>query len=521
MPTIQQLPTATSAGPADEVLISQSGTTVSVSVGNLLAGTQPAIMAPQGTLLGRQSLGAGGPETVAVGTGLSFSNAALSANGADHATYPVESSLSLGDQAVLNSGGTPKLLPITSLRGLFSAGSNVAIDSSGVISAAASESSSYSISAQSTVSTIASADLVGISQNGVDHTITYENLLNGQTIDIAQPAAPASDTDTFWVAQASNTMLRQTLSAVWSWIATKLPTYKTPVVEITVDTTLDGTVHNGRVLVCSQPVTLSPVFANMGNGFSCVVINASTGAVTLGAGIVPSTGSSTLPSGQAANLYGATYSGGSVIFACMTGVASGGSTQTTVPGQVTSLETGTITNDSVALAWSAPSSGGGAASYVVQYRVTGTTAWASFAAGVLVTTETVTGLAAATQYDFCVLATNAEGNGAASTTISATTLAGGNVTSISWNLPPSGPYTAGSGTIGVNVLVTPAAAAVQFGFSTSATSAPTTWTAGTHANTNVWAAYVPTPAAAGAWYAWAEGTDGSSPTVYPTSFSVT
>lgn len=40
-------------------------------------------------------------------------------------------------------------------------------------------------------------------------------------------------------------------------------------------------------------------------------------------------------------------------------------------------------------------------------------------------------------------------------------------------------------------------------------------------NTNLWGAYVSTPASAGTWYAWVEGTDGSKPTVYPTPFTVT
>lgn len=520
MPTIQQLPVASSVQPSDETLISQSGITASVSVGALLASTQPAIMAPQGVLLGRLSLGSGGPEPVTISTGLEISNGALEANGSDHGTYPVETTLTVTDQAVLNSSGTPKLLPISSLRGLFSAGANVAIDSSGVISATESGGSSYSITAQPTVTTIAASDLIGISQSGVDHTITYANLLDGQTIDVAQPAAAAEDTDTFWVAQSSNTMLRQTLGAIWSWIVSKLPTYKMPVVEITTNTTLDGTVHNGCILVCSQDITILPAFTNMGSGFSCTVINVSSGAVTWGSGIVPSSGSSTLPTGQAASLLGASYSGGNIIFASVTGGASSSSTQTAAPGQVTGLTIGTITATSVALTWSVSSSGGAATGYTVQYRVTGTTAWTSFIAGISITTATVTGLTATTQYDFAIFATNSAGSGAISITESATTLAGGSVSSITWNLPPSGSYAAGSGTIGVNVLVNPAGAAVQFGFSTSVTVAPTSWTAATHANANLWAAYVPTPAA-GTWYAWAEGTDGSAPTVDPTAFTVT
>lgn len=39
-------------------------------------------------------------------------------------------------------------------------------------------------------------------------------------------------------------------------------------------------------------------------------------------------------------------------------------------------------------------------------------------------------------------------------------------------------------------------------------------------STNLWGAYVSTPASPGTWYAWVEGTDGSKPTVDPTAFTV-
>ncbi len=194
MPTISELPQAAPVGAADLVPVSQSGTTAATTVGNLLAGVQPAILAPTGSLLGRNSLGTGGPEAVSVGSGLGLNAGTLSAIG---------------------------------ITGLTETG------------------------------TIAAADLVGISQGGADRNIPYAAFLDGMTIDLAQPAAPATDSDTLWVAQGTSTMLRQTFAAIWSWLVTKLPSYKRPVAEITTNTTLDGTMHNGAVLVCSQAVTLS------------------------------------------------------------------------------------------------------------------------------------------------------------------------------------------------------------------------------------------------------------------------
>ena len=39
-------------------------------------------------------------------------------------------------------------------------------------------------------------------------------------------------------------------------------------------------------------------------------------------------------------------------------------------------------------------------------------------------------------------------------------------------------------------------------------------------NSNLWGNYVPTPATAGTWYVWAEGLDGSAPTISSTPVQV-
>jgi hypothetical protein len=623
MPTIGQLPALNQVDPADEIPLSHNGATQSVRVGTLLAGMQPAIQAPTGALLGRVSLGLGGPEPIEVGAGLALQGSTVAANGADHASFPIATDLLLSDQAVLSSAGAPKLLELSLLRGLFSPGANVSIDSSGTISAnvptgsGSSGGGTYSITDQSVVTTIAQGDLVGISQAGNDHTITYQNFLNGQTIDEAQPAAPVAASDAMWVAQGTSTMVRQTFSAIWAWILSNLPTYRCPVIEITSNINLDATVHNGRILVCSQPVVLTPVFVNMGSGFSCSVLNLSGGDVTLGIGIVTSSGASVLPPGQSGLLQGIVYSGGSFIFASLSsgvsaavlavpGAVGGlviggflsdsvtlswsaptsggpvsdyavqyrlsGSTSWTVanttvagtaytvsglqastaydfavygtnaagagplsavvscttgsatavaPGQVTGLAATAPTTSSVTLSWAAPTVGTLPFTYIVAYRVTGNASWTTFASGITSQNTTVTGLSASTAYDFEVTAINAGGSGTPSAITQQSTSSPTNaVTSITWNLAPSGTYTAGSGSIGVNAHVNPATSPIQFGFSTSLTVPPAVWTTATFVNTDLWGAYVNTPTTAGTWYAWAEGTDGSAPTVWPTPFAV-
>ena len=120
-------------------------------------------------------------------------------------------------------------LDLTLLRGSFVAGNNVMINSGGTISAAIDNTNAgqaqnnCSIGSLPVVTGIAAGDLVRISQGGTADAITYQNFLNGLTIDEAQPAAAASDSDTTWVAQGSNTMVCQTFSAIWAWIASHQP----------------------------------------------------------------------------------------------------------------------------------------------------------------------------------------------------------------------------------------------------------------------------------------------------------
>ncbi len=560
MPTISQLPIAPSVTAGDTVPISQAGAAHAVSIGTLLSSTQPAILIDQGSLLGRLSLGPGGPEAIAIGSGLVLSASTLQ-------VVPMTTGGSIADI---------RTLPVTT--------------------------------------SPAAQDLVAIQQSGSAHAISYANLINGQTIDAAAAAAAVGDSDTFWVAQGSNAMVSQTFSAIWPWIASKLPSFKTPVVEIGTNTTLDGTVHNGRLLVCSQPVTLTPIAANMGNGFQCEIVNLSSGSVSLAGSVVSSTGVSSLLPGQATTLRCIAYSGGTTIYAYIgngggslavpsqvsaissptqtsnnialswtppasgtiatgyileqrttgastwtvvnsgisvanytvtglaavttydfrvsaynaagTGTASGifsvaTASSITLPGMVGGPTIGNATSSSLQATWQTPTSGATPTSYTVQYRVTGGTAWTGSITGLTGSSRIVTGLTPSTSYDFSVVAIAAAGSGPVSAVATGSTLAqAGAVASIIWNVAPTGGYTHGSGVIGVNVHVAPSTAAVQFGFSTSATIAPSAWTAGSSVNTDLWGAYVSTPATAGTWYAWASGTDGSAPTPYPTAFAV-
>jgi Fibronectin type III domain len=616
MPTIPQLPVAEAVSAADLVPISQGGSVHAVSVGALLAQTQPAIIVGPPSLLGRFSLGAGGPDVIAIGSGLTLNSGTLSAGNFDPTILPAQTSLSPDDQIIVNTEGILQVIGLSQVRQLFTAGSNIDINSSGVISASSLGSTSTSgLTGLPSIGAISSGDLVAVSQGGQDHTITYSDFIDGITIDQVQAAGQASDADTFWVAQAGNIMLRQTLGALWPWVSGKLPTWRRLIVELSTNTALNGTLHNNAVLVCSNSVWISGLAVNVGSGFSCELINASSGPVTLADSIVTSNGSSIVLPLQWATIYSISYSGGSTIFAS---ISTGGSA-TATPGAVTNISASPIDSTNILLSWSAPTVGGAVSAYSVQYRITGMTSWISVIQNSSATGLTVPGLQPATNYTFEISASNNMGSGPASLPMTALTLASGSLpgmptgvvttgitsnsmgcswgapiaggagivyevqyrisgqsiwivgatnlpatifnitglspstsydiqitasdsigsgqpstllvaqtaqlsgqaTSITWNLTPSGSFSHGVGAVGLNVHVNPATTQVQFGFSTSATVMPTIWTASIAVNSDIWGAYVPTPTTAGTWFAWAEGMDGSVPTVFATPFTVT
>ena len=148
-----------------------------------------------------------------------------------------------------------------------------------------------------------------------------------------------------------------------------------------------------------------------------------------------SSGSSILQANQLAEVSAGAYSGGTIVFAAI----SGGMVLP-VPGQVTALTIGTVTSSSVPLSWTAPGAGGPASGYTVNYRVTGTSAWAAAATAVPGLTFAVVGLSASTGYDFEVIATNATGSGPASSVVSTTTAAPA-------TLPPGQPMGLSAGTL--------------------------------------------------------------------------
>ena len=106
MPTINGLVPVVAAADDDELPVSQAGLMRRMTRAQLLAGVQPALTVSTGTLLGRTSAGFGGPEPVAVGTGLALRNGVLSAAaGFSVAGLAVGRSVSASDMVAVSQGG--------------------------------------------------------------------------------------------------------------------------------------------------------------------------------------------------------------------------------------------------------------------------------------------------------------------------------------------------------------------------------------------------------------------------------
>jgi hypothetical protein len=517
MTTIAQLPPVANVGAADILPLSQAGLLYSVSVSQLTAGLQPVINIPTGDLLGRHSTGAGGPEALSVGNGLSLSAGTLAATGGDHAMFPVQATMSLADELVISSGNAPYLLPVTSLRGLFSAGNGVSIDGNGIIAVTASTiagppgpqgpqgatgpagpqgapgatgSGLAPPAAGNSISSIGASDYVAIWQNGATAWMPYGQFLGGQTIDQLPAAGPAADSDELLVAQGSSALSVQSFSALWTYMQAKLPSFKSGVVELTSNTVLDATEHNARILVASAPITLTANFVNMGPGFSCTLVNLAAGSVTMGTGISSGSGATTLPPGASATLLGLAYSGGSLVW--WTGVTPNAPT----------ITVGSISPPSPSTAFTV---GGGIfndAPTALDYSSNGGTTWTAASSPVISANAysfTVPGLAAGTY----TLRVRDHGNIAVVGVSNSFTIT---APSIGINALPAS--TLLNAALAVSGTVSPGAAAVRVGMSTSATTPPASWQNATVSN-GAWTANV-IPTAVGAVYIWAQQTSATS-----------
>src|ERR1700709_2546255 len=79
MPTIGQLPPASSVSDTDLLAIYQNSQTLAATRAQLLAGMQKALTLPQNTLLGNAGAGTAGPSPITIGANLALTGSTLSA----------------------------------------------------------------------------------------------------------------------------------------------------------------------------------------------------------------------------------------------------------------------------------------------------------------------------------------------------------------------------------------------------------------------------------------------------------
>jgi len=458
MPMISQLPTAAKIAASDAVPVSQSGVVRAVSVGNLLAGTQPAILASAGTLLGRRSFGAGGPEAITLGRGLALNDGTLDVGDGIFQSLETVESVSPNGRLIAVEDGRLKAVTADAVCAVYSAGDHIQIDPSGVISAIWPEGTGagsspnwpIDVTAMARVTSVGMDDLLPVLHEGSLKAVTYSQFLNGRTVSQLQPAGDAADGDCILVAQGGNVMARQSLAAVWQWISGKLASVRPPIVELMGNTTLDATVHNGCILVCTAAITISPILINLGSGFHCEIINLGPGDVSLAYPMVTASGVGTIPAGTAAIVRSFSCSRGTIVYAS----GFGGLAGDVVPGAVSNLRHIDVSTNSVSVAWDAPVSGGSVLGYTLLTRQVGTADWTIRGDGISGTDFLIVGLLPGLSYDIAVAASNMIGRGALSSILNVSIPAGqlapgvvlgllatpqsSNSVSVSWLAPLSG-----------------------------------------------------------------------------------
>jgi hypothetical protein len=112
MPTIDQLAPATASSDTDELMASQSGIARKVTRAQMVAGLQPAISIPSGTILGRESAGIGAAETLTIGANLVLNSGTLSATtGYVVSTLSAGTVPAVGDLVAMGQNGANTAVP--------------------------------------------------------------------------------------------------------------------------------------------------------------------------------------------------------------------------------------------------------------------------------------------------------------------------------------------------------------------------------------------------------------------------
>jgi hypothetical protein len=258
------------------------------------------------------------------------------------------------------------------------------------------------------------------------------------------------------------------------------------IVQLSSNTGLTAAAHNGAVLVCLAPLTLTAAIALCGIGFECEVVNLSTGNVVMGAGIMVGNGAPILVPGGSATLRGLPGLSGAIVFWPGVDVAS----------SAAAITVATISDMTAGSAFTVSGQYFNGTPTALDYSTDGGTSWVVASSPVIGSgyfSFNIAGGLAAGAYTLRVRDHNAQGVSGIS---NAFTMAGN---SLSISAP-------GSAAHGVAMAVTgrvwPAADGVQIALGTSATDAPTSGYVGAANNGGALSGTL-TPPAAGIYYVWA------------------
>lgn len=263
--------------------------------------------------------------------------------------------------------------------------------------------------------------------------------------------------------------------------------------EITQDAVLSSALHYGKVLVCSQSVTLTANnFGAIGAGFWCYVVNLSTGNVTMGNGIGAGfeAGNVILQPGAAAQANALSYSGGNIMY--FSGVAF------TIPTpEITVTNPGTQPDSTT---FSVSGTYVGDAPTALDWTINGGSTWTAAVSPTITGDNfvfTITGGVAGGEYVMGVRDHNNTGVSGNSSLF----IVGTNTLSV------SGGSTGTHGTaLTVTGSVMPTGDAVQVALATQNSTAPTSgWINATNASGAISSSGL-TPSTTGTFYVWAKDT---------------
>jgi hypothetical protein len=185
------------------------------------------------------------------------------------------------------------------------------------------------------VTTMAPTDDFGISQNAGDRKIAAADALNalGLTIATVPSGIGFSGSSRWFVDEGGLSLVSETAGSFFAWLKTQLPSYKAAPVYVSGGTiTLDGPTHNGHPVIALAPTTfvLPSNLANLGEGFRCTILNASTGDITLGVGIATSDDTGTIGPAGGCDVLVCTIAGVLTPYALVAASTAGGTPSATI-----------------------------------------------------------------------------------------------------------------------------------------------------------------------------------------------